>query len=126
MHHVINYYNLLLSILQGNGHCNGAEYNTEACEWDGGDCLEVKLEGCDEPKRRHYLLNNGVCNKFLNNEACNYDDGDCAEFNEKYPKCTTASKGVVEPSLVGDGVCHGADYNIAECGFDGGDCVVEL
>ncbi len=85
----------------------------------------MKREDCDNPKHRHYLLGNGVCNQFLNNAECDYDDGDCEHFNKEYPDCVANFNDVV-PSFVGDGVCHGGNYNIKECGFDGGDCLVEV
>ncbi len=68
------------NVRQGNGHCNGAEYNTEECNWDGGDCLDVKLDGCDDPERRHFLLGDDYCHGFMNTPECNFDGGDCLKF----------------------------------------------
>jgi len=44
---------------------------------------------------------------------------DCFEFNEQYPDCH-----VDMPYKVGDGRCDGK-YNTAECGWDGGDCLID-
>jgi Periplasmic protein TonB, links inner and outer membranes len=53
----------------------------------------------------------------LNTYECHFDGGDCLEFNVAYPSCN-----VENPSLVGNGVCDGGDYNTEACGHDGGDC----
>jgi hypothetical protein len=37
---------------------------------------------------------------------------------QDYPNCTN----VDYSGYIGDGYCHGGDYNTVECGFDGGDC----
>ena len=39
------------------------------------------------------------------------------EYKRKYPKCDVAN-----PTLIGDGTCHGGAYNTKKCGYDGGDC----
>eukprot|EP00979_Chaetoceros_neogracilis_P006004 scaffold1174_cov281-Chaetoceros_neogracile.AAC.35 len=39
-------------------------------------------------------------------------------MQDYYPNCRYA----YFPSRIGDGICHGGDYNTVECGFDGGDC----
>eukprot|EP00979_Chaetoceros_neogracilis_P018328 scaffold10570_cov290-Chaetoceros_neogracile.AAC.33 len=36
---------------------------------------------------------------------------------QDYPNCN-----VSYPKYIGDGYCHGGDFNTVECGFDGGDC----
>eukprot|EP00979_Chaetoceros_neogracilis_P011466 scaffold2835_cov280-Chaetoceros_neogracile.AAC.8 len=37
---------------------------------------------------------------------------------QDYPNCNVDYSG-----YIGDGYCYGGDYNVVECGFDGGDCV---
>lgn len=38
----------------------------------------------------YQMLNNSICDPFLNTEGCGYDGGDCIEFNENYPGCKAA------------------------------------
>jgi len=101
----------------GNGRCNGGEYNTLECGFDGGDCKEFnsKYSNCFGVKLLE--LGDGICQH--NTPDCDYDDGDCFDFNTLYPNCTAD-----KPYLVGDGDCND-DYNIPECQFDGGDCINE-
>ncbi len=83
----------------------------------------MKLDGCDDPERRHFLLGDDYCHGFMNTPECNFDGGDCLEFNAKYPNCTFDD---MQPGLIGDGSCDGGRYNSLECGWDGGDCTAEL
>ena len=102
--------------LIGNGYCNGGAYNTEACDWDGGDCEESYSRKC--PAAETFLLSDGYCHGFLNTEECGYDGGDCDAFNLSYPNCT-----VDFPVMIGNDFCD-FSYNTPECGFDGGDCTI--
>ena len=102
----------------GDGHCEGGEYNTEECGFDGGDCIDFneKYPNCkvDDP----YRIADEYCKGGdYNTEECGFDGGKCIDFNEKYPNCK-----VDYPTNVGDGLCDGGDYNTEECGWDGGDC----
>ena len=107
----------------GNGECDGGEYNTEECGWDGGDCIEHNSLKQKYPDCHVYhpsWIGNGHCHKGeYNTEECGWDGGDCVEFNkqsvEDYPDCHG-----VDQSLIGNGICDGA--NTEECGWDGGDC----
>ena len=87
----------------GNGFCN-QEYNTEACGWDGGDCLEANAansplspraagDGDDEYPdcqvqyaHRQKWIGNGYCNDFLNTPECGYDGGDCLDDSQPDPR----------------------------------------
>jgi len=62
--------------LIGDGQCYNYEgYNTEACGWDGGDCLVEGYSDCKgiDPS----YIGNGVCNAPYNTTECGYDGGDC-------------------------------------------------
>ena len=102
----------------GDGFCDGYEFNTEECGWDGGDCdaFNSNTPNCTVPYP--YLVGNGYCDGYdYDTLECNYDGGDCDEFNALYPDCN-----VKYPYLIGNGFCDGDDYNVEECGWDGGDC----
>ena len=103
----------------GDGYCDGRDYNTAECGWDGGDCnLYNSYPYChvDWP----HQLGDGDCDNYgaYNTAECGWDGGDCVEFNEQYPNCH-----VDNPQGIGNGLCHGGKYNTAECGWDGGDCI---
>lgn len=102
----------------GNGYCNGGAYNTEACDWDGGDCEQVVEYSRSCQVSETFLLSDGYCHGFLNTEECAWDGGDCDEFNRNFPDCK-----VKNPELIGNGWCSGGEYNTLECGWDGGDCI---
>ena len=109
----------------GDGHCNdGWEgYDTEACGYDGGDCIEARRR---YPNCNTFLeyLGNGLCDSEFgegdNTEECGWGGGDCMEVN-LYPKCRSDSDCVW---YFGDGLCDD-QYNSAEYGWDGGDCETE-
>jgi len=113
----------------GDDFCDGGQYNTLECGWDGGDCLNADWPNChiDNPDG----LGNGQCNKGSKADAiaCGFDGGDCMpdipisklkRLATEYPNCGAASD---NPDKIGDGQCHGGEYNTAECGWDGGDCL---
>jgi hypothetical protein len=93
----------------GNGYCEGGDYNTAECGFDGGDCDYFNnYPNCNaQPPWR---IGDGYCDGGDYNTAeCGFDGGDC-DCNVPYPE------------KIGDGFCNGDDYNTAECEFDGGDC----
>ena len=61
----------------GNGICSGGEYNTEECEWDGGDCVVPGYPNChvDDPS----YIGDGYCDNYgdFNTAECEWDGGDC-------------------------------------------------
>lgn len=102
----------------GDGFCDGYEFNTQECGWDGGDCdaFNLNTPNCSVPYP--YLVGNGYCDGYdYDTLECNYDGGDCDEFKNLYPACS-----VKYPYLIGNGFCDGHEYNVEECGWDGGDC----
>ncbi len=105
----------------GDGICdNYGEYNTLACNYDGGDCLKFNQEFPDCKANLTQLLGNGHCDNYgeYNTETCGFDKGDCIKFNQEYPGCK-ATNG----THVGDGFCDSGEYNTEACEFDGGDCI---
>jgi hypothetical protein len=111
---------VLYPSLIGDGNCNGGEYNTAACDWDGGDCAEFNTNYPDCHVPYPSWVGDGVCHAGFGGEiysaACGWDGGDCAI--SRYPDCD-----VPYPSWVGDGICNEV-YNTTACGWDGGDCIV--
>lgn len=83
----------------GDGDCDGGDYNTMSCSWDGGDCCNST---CVE---RTY--------------SCSSDDFECKnpDAPDSFPDCNATNRG-----YLGDRYCDGDEYNIAICGWDGGDC----
>ena len=99
----------------GGGYCNGGDYNTLECGWDGGACLIEDYPSChvDFPSN----IGNGYCDGgAYNTLECGWDGGDCAV--KDYPNCH-----VDFPSNIGNGYCDGGAYNTLECGWDGRDCL---
>ena len=118
----------------GDGVC-AYELNIPECGFDGGDCAEFneKWPNCKpiigahnggnmlrwvfgSPAGVRYALSNGgefwyemlnntICDQFLNTEGCGYDGGDCIEFDENYPGCEATA-----PRWLGD-----VSVNIPEC-----------
>lgn len=100
----------------GDGFCDGIEYNTDSCNWDGQDCTINNFEDCDpEFETDKFIVGNGICDSILNTEACGYDGGDCLHFNRDYPDCD-----VEFPQFINNGRCEGGEYNSLACGYDGG------
>ena len=82
----------------GDGYCDGEDYNTEGCAYDGGDCCEATCQDADY--------------------TCGVNGYQCAD-----PLGATATCEAPRPEWIGDGYCdRSADYNNPECGYDGGDC----
>ena len=116
----------------GDGKCdNFGGYNSLECGYDGSDCSTFNLQYPDCEGENPDVIGDGNCDFQYNNETCGYDGSDClyvdcrtdtGSYCTKYPNCN-----VVTPSWIGDGNCdaiEGPKHNTAECGFDGGDCVV--
>lgn len=113
-----------------DGICDWGNYNTEACDWDGGDCLVLNdfnktWPGCVVSNIS--LLSNDICEIESNTEACDWDGGDC--IIAEYPDCH-----VRDPSKIGNEQCDevmqqsnyyffAGGYNTEACGWDGNDCV---
>ena len=103
--------------------------NTEACEFDMGDCDNSALGSTTTPANNCFLppgipetwLGDGVCDHVLNNELCDWDGGDCIEA--KFQNCSTPDW-LIE-MWYDDGVCD-AILNNPECGYDGSDCYDEV
>jgi len=101
--------------LIGNGVCDGRDYNTFECGYDGGDCFERNELLQNRFSKCHVenieWLNDGFCDgsEYIS-EACGRDGGDCKD-------CF-----VEEINLMGDGFCDEGDYNVEGCSYDGGDC----
>ena len=97
-----------------NKMCDGGDYNTEECGFDGGDC-----DACNTRVDNILSVGDGKCDGgAYNTEECGFDGGDCEDFNSDYPDCD-----VDYPYWIGSGVCSGPKYNTTECGYDGGDCL---
>ena len=102
--------------LIGDDLCEGGEYDTEECGWDGGDCVIHRQRFPNCTATQPYLIGNGQCNWHLDSAECDWDGGDCEDFKALYPGCR-----VPETKWIGDGLCD-HDYNTEVCGWDGGDC----
>lgn len=83
-------------ILIGDNKCDGSDYNTKECGWNGGDCLDKDKElwkqfpkcvkGVDS-----LLIGNGKCDNGgnENTEECGWDGGECFAFNLEYSNCNS-------------------------------------
>ena len=100
----------------GDDFCNGGQYNTKQCSWDGGDCFEQNWPGCHVSHPE--WIGDGFCNGGQYNTAeCGWDGEDC--FGRNWPRCQVGN-----PEWIGNGFCNGGQHNTEECGWDGGDCFV--
>ena len=100
----------------GNGVCNkNGKNNVESCMWDGGDCCEQSCLNNPNPKYAARCGRNGyqcLDPAFVSSPTAAPDQEECAA-----PK----------PHSVGNGVCNhnNGKNNVADCGWDGGDCCEE-
>ena len=108
-----------------NGICNGGVYMTDACSYDGGDCVAFNLNYPDCPieelaesvhVNKSVIIGDGVCDSGVYmTEECGYEGNDCNECAAIIPDGTEA--------LIGNGVCNGGVYmSEPACNMDGGDC----
>lgn len=103
------------SAKKGNGKCDD-ECNTNACEFDGGDCdLGIKpWKNCNASINCFEVFGDKTCNEECNNPQCLFDGKDC---EKKLRSCYNTYCNQV----YADGKCD--DFcNIADCGWDGLDC----
>jgi len=112
--------------LIGNGYCNDwSPYNTEACCWDGGDCIKVVDDCVVTPETctviNSLLLGNGHCYDWspYNTEGCCWDAGDCAK---EFGGCEANLETCPGINNIGNGICDN-DNNNEGCCWDGGECV---
>jgi hypothetical protein len=120
--------------LLGDGICHSGHYSAAYCNYDNGDCDEMRgnytfcnfdtyssVDYNGEPIE----IGDGICTfipEYMN-EECGWVFGDCAEKSEiykklkdEYPNCE------VDLLRIGDGECDGGKYNTEQCNWDGGDC----
>jgi len=110
----------------GNHDCD-EECNTQACNFDGGDCLiglnrwkycNITVRG---GRKCWDVFQDGVCDQACNVQQCLFDGFDCD--NKKTPSVKKCSKNfdVYCADHYGNGICD-EQCNFEECGFDGLDC----
>jgi hypothetical protein len=108
----------------GDGGCDGGEYNTVECGYDGGDCDDFNMNYPNCDVEYPFLIANGLCDGVgYNTPECGYDGGDCEMYNT-YPQCN-----VTNPKWLGDLQCdlhENEMYHTKECGYDFGDCIAVL
>ena len=95
----------------GDGGCDIYDtYNTDACNWDGGDCCASSCVSSDH--------------------TCGGRGYTCLDPTAATTTTTTsaaATCNVFNPSYIGDSYCDAMfpGYNTADCNWDGGDCCTE-
>ena len=64
---------------------DGGVYNTEICNFDGGDCLEFNSKYPDCKNAYPERVGDVYCNieGDHHTDICGFDGGDCIEVNEK-------------------------------------------
>jgi hypothetical protein len=90
----------------GDGWCDDGEYNSEACEWDFGDCC---IETCGQ---------GGWIQPF----PCGLTEFYCLDPSVIPHPPPPIGCDVEFPEKLGDGNCTGGAYNTAACVWDFGDC----
>jgi len=124
----------LLFLETGNGRCDGGDFNTIECGYDGGDCKDFNAKNYTNCNVENpFWVGDGVCDgdkEGYYDESCGWDGGDCAPF--KYPNCIIynpfstdmrlSKYGEEESQELGDDVCDQI-FNTKECEWDGEDCV---
>ena len=93
----------------GNGQCDGDEYNTEKCNWDGGDCLLLnQYPDCALTPKQSARLGDGSCDGFpWFSEECGWDDGDCTNCIDIKSRLGPEEINEYIELYVGDGICDG-------------------
>ena len=136
----------------GDGFCDD-EINNELCDYDKGDCCEIDNDRslcqecfCYTPKNdlgdcttyenacvyayTNYfrLIEDGICDDFLNKKECYFDGGDCCLEDIDNVACDDCV--CIQSNLtclqheLGDGICQ--DYNnFKMCDYDLDDCCPE-
>lgn len=103
----------------GDGICDGGEYNTKFCRYDGGDCENVNIKLsflpwlAECPTKNPEKLMDGICDEENNLDECKWDGFDCLS------NCLIL---YFDRFSLGDGICNPL-YNIPGCMYDGGDCI---
>eukprot|EP00752_Nemacystus_decipiens_P008843 g7892.t1 len=93
----------------GDNYCDSI-FNKEECGYDGGDCCECDcLQALESSISTNYSCG-------VNSYNCLDPSSSC--FEDLYPDCVERG-GTLE--WIGTGACA-IENNIAECGYDGGDC----
>ena len=63
---------------EGDGTCDGGEYDVKECDWDGGDCSRIREKYPDCTLDDKAFLGDGFCDGGLYNTIeCGWDDNDC-------------------------------------------------
>ncbi len=103
----------------GDGRCDGGDFNTEDCAYDGGDCINFNIDYPNCTVQYPYFIGDGFCDDDgadYHSGDCGFDEDDCADIKEQYPDCPGPH------GWLGDCECDHT-LNTTECGFDNGDCV---
>jgi hypothetical protein len=118
-----------------DGWCDTSNNNLE-CGWDGGDCCPGDcLDNDGSYTQPSTCSNYASCDTCLDSDSADVaeggecyddgtadggsDDGGSDDGGDDLAAACTAAGG--QASWMSDGYCDGGN-NIAECGFDGGDC----